>query len=285
MKRNIREERIGGYKMKKVVFITGSSSGIGLETAKYFHEKGWQVIASMRNPDKRNTVLHEIEGIELLHLDVLDQDSAEKAVESVIKKYGKIDALINNAGYELLGPIETLTDEQIKKQFDTNIVAVVSLSKLIIPHMRKAKGGHIINIASIGGQMVFPCMSIYHSTKYAVEGFSKGLSYELREFNIKVKIIEPGLIATNFYSTSLQTPRNGGDNPYQKMTDKVIKNAIKFGQNGSHPSVVAKTIYKAANSQNNKMHYATGQYARTLLLFSRWMPSLFQKTALHMMTK
>lgn len=271
--------------MKKVVLITGTSSGIGLETALFFHNEGWQVIATMRNPQKRKTELHSIEGIDLIHLDVLDPKSAEQAVEYTIKKYKKIDVLVNNAGYDIISSLEDTTLEQITRQFNTNIIGLIYLTKLVIPYMRENKSGSIVNIASIGGKLAFPLMCTYHSSKHAVEGFSKSLWYELKDYNIKVKVIEPGLIYTNFYSYSLDSPKVDDSNPYKTITENVVKNSVKFGKIGSHPSVVAKTIYKAANSQSYKIHYSTGRSAKLFLWLNEWMPLLFRKIAFNSMAK
>lgn len=271
--------------MKKVVFITGSSSGIGLETALRFYKEGWQVVATMRNPDKRDTPLHKLENIDLLHVDVCDEDSGKAAVDVTISKYGHIDVLVNNAGYELMGALENLEMDAIRKQFDTNVIGLIAMSKLVIPYMRQEKKGTIINIASIGGQITFPIMSMYHGTKHAVEGISKSMAYELKDQGIKVRIIQPGLIKTNFYSTSMKFGEMADSNPYKLLTERTVKRSLDLGSVGSHPSEVADTIYKSAVSKRNKLYYVRGKYGRSLLFFNKWFPGLFRVAAYRTMAK
>lgn len=259
--------------MSKTVLITGTSSGIGLETAKIFHSKGYKVIATMRNPDKRDTELHHLENIDLYHLDVTDLGSCDKAVEYIIKEYGSIDILVNNAGYDLYGALENITMDQIRKQFDTNVLGMIYLTKIIVPYMRKAGQGSIINIASLGGIFTLPVSSMYNSTKFAVEGFSRSIAHELKTQNIKVKVIEPGLINTNFYNTGIDKNELAEDNPYKIMSDNMLKNSTEKCNKGSHPSVVAKTILKAASSKNYRIRYSTGSQAKILLWLHRWVPS------------
>ncbi|WP_244228721.1 SDR family oxidoreductase [Mucilaginibacter endophyticus] len=188
--------------MNKTILITGASSGIGAATAKLFQAKGWNVIATMRQPENQ-TELKATDNLLLTRLDVLDLESIQNAVNEGIKKFGKIDVLVNNAGYGAFGTLESFTREQIIRQFNTNVIGLLDVTKALLPHFRANKSGVIINISSIGGKMTFPLGTLYHGTKFAVEGISESLSYEVEEFGGKVKIIEPGAIATDFAGRSL----------------------------------------------------------------------------------
>ncbi|MCL2318378.1 MAG: SDR family oxidoreductase, partial [Methanomassiliicoccaceae archaeon] len=182
----------------KTVMITGSSSGIGKETARIFQKKGWNVIATMRDPNAEEE-LHTLENVKVVKCDVTDLDSISSAVKEGIAAFGKIDVLVNNAGYYAIGPFEAATHEQIEKQFDTNLLGVINMTKEVLPYLREQRSGTIVNVSSIAGMVTFPLHSLYNSTKWGVEGFSEALRYELRPFNIRVKIIEPGVIKTDFY--------------------------------------------------------------------------------------
>jgi NAD(P)-dependent dehydrogenase (short-subunit alcohol dehydrogenase family) len=196
--------------MGKVALITGSSSGIGLESAKLFAKSGWTVIAGMRNPDSRITPLHDYPNrVNIVHIDVTDDKSITDAVEYTVKNFGGIDVLINNAGYGLTGIFEYYDEEKVRKQFDTNFFGIVKLTKAVLPYMKSQKRGTIVNVASVGGRITFPLFSFYHATKWAVEGFSESLQHELVPFNIRIKIVEPGPVKTDFYNRSMDifTPK------------------------------------------------------------------------------
>ncbi|MCF8411131.1 MAG: SDR family NAD(P)-dependent oxidoreductase, partial [Crocinitomicaceae bacterium] len=164
--------------MNKTIFITGASSGIGKETAKLFQAKGWNVIATMRNPEKE-TELNQLENVMVAQLDVLDVNSIQKAFTEGIQKFGGIDALLNNAGYGAYGPLEAFNRDNIVRQFNTNVIGLLDVTRAVLPHFREHKKGIIINISSIGGKMTFPLASLYHGTKFAVEGISESLNFEV----------------------------------------------------------------------------------------------------------
>ena len=237
--------------MKKTVIITGASSGIGLETALIFFEKGWNVVATMRNPESRKTRLHE-EKIDLRHLDVTDRDSIKEVIQYARDKYGRIDVLVNNAGYAVRGPFEMSDPTQVKTQFDTNVLGLMDTCRIIIPVFREQRDGTIINVASIGGRATIPFYSIYNSSKFAVEGFSEALHFELRPFNIRVRIIEPGFILTDFYGRSMVETQKETRNEYSEMYERSLGKAEAMGKGASHPIVIAKLIYKAARSRGYK---------------------------------
>jgi NAD(P)-dependent dehydrogenase (short-subunit alcohol dehydrogenase family) len=257
--------------MKKTIFITGASTGIGKTTAIYFAKQGWNVAATMRNPDKEID-FKAFENIKCYALDVLNEERIQLAFDLALADFGTIDVLVNNAGYAALGPFEAATKAQIEKQFDTNVIGLMSVCQILIPYFRALKNGMIINIASVGGRMTFPLYSLYHGTKWAVEGFSESLSFELKQFNIKVKLIEPGAIRTDFYDRSPDLLKKEGLTAYNKYVDKISANFLKAAASAPGPEVVAKTIWKAANSNNYKLRYAVGSGAPFFLFLRRILP-------------
>ena len=188
--------------MKQTVLITGTSSGIGKATAKFFHNKGWNVVATMRSPEKEEE-LHSLENVLVLRLDVTDTDSIGKSVNQAIEKFGKIDVVVNNAGYAVAGVFESASKESIDRQFAVNVTGLIDVTQAVLPHFRKNRSGVFVNISSMGGKVTFPLLPLYHATKFAVEGFSESLSYELAPFGVKLKIVEPGGVSTDFGTRSL----------------------------------------------------------------------------------
>lgn len=240
--------------MNKVILITGASSGIGKETAKLFQTKNWKVAATMRSPEKAED-LQRIADIETFRLDVTNVDSIKSALAATLEKFGRIDAIVNNAGYGLVGAFEAASAEQIEKQFQTNVFGVMNVCREILPVFREQKKGIIVNVASMGGRITFPLYSLYHATKWAVEGFSESLQYELEQFNIRVKIIEPGPIKTDFYDRSQDLTRREGLTAYDWFIDKAMPNMQKAGENAPDGSIVAETIYEAVTDGSKKMRY------------------------------
>lgn len=240
----------------KTIFITGTSSGIGKETAKLFQRMGWNVIATMRNPQDGKE-LGKLKNVKIIYCDVTNLDSIKAAVEEGIRTFKSIDVLVNNAGYYIIGPFEAATHEQIKHQIDTNLLGLIEVTKEIIPYFRKQKSGTIINLSSIAGIISVPLQSLYHATKWGVEGFSESLQYELQPFNIRVKIIEPGVIKTDFFDRSLTIVQDDTLIEYEPYSQKVIKNLLNEGK-ASSPVGVAETIYKAATDNSTKLRYPTG---------------------------
>jgi NAD(P)-dependent dehydrogenase (short-subunit alcohol dehydrogenase family) len=257
--------------MSQTVFITGTSSGIGQLTALYFAKQGWNVAATMRNPDK-DKELGNFSNIKRYSLDVTDSSSIQQALEAAIKDFGRIDVLVNNAGYGADGVFEAMSDQVIEKQFDTNVFGLMRVTRALIPHMRDNKGGIIIQIASVGGRVTFPLYSIYHGTKWAVEGFSEALHYELAPFKIKIKIIEPGSIKTEFYGSSRQFIMRDDLTMYKNFVDKAEKLSQETGNNGEPPELVAQEIFKAATDGSNKMRYPIGKPAPLLLTLRKLLP-------------
>jgi short-subunit dehydrogenase len=257
--------------MKKTVFITGASSGIGKATAKLFAQKGWNVAATMRTPEKENELI-KFENVKIFKLDVIDTKSIKTAINEAKRVFGDIDVVVNNAGYGLTGPFEASTMEQIDRQFQTNVFGLMNVTREILPHFRDKEDGVIINVASMGGRITFPLYSLYHASKWAVEGFSESLQHELKPFNIKVKIIEPGPIRTDFYDRSMDVMRKEGLDAYDSYINKAMPNMNASGINGAPPEVVAKTIYKAAVSNNWKLRYPADLNAKLILILRGVLP-------------
>jgi NAD(P)-dependent dehydrogenase (short-subunit alcohol dehydrogenase family) len=267
--------------MTKTVLITGASSGIGRATALYFQKQGWNVVATMRSPDKetdRADSLAKLDRLICLKLDVTDHQTIIDAVAETIARFGAIDVLVNNAGYGMLGAFETSTPAQIQRQFATNVFGLMETTRAVLPHFRDRKQGVIVNVASIGGRVAFPLYSLYHSTKWAVEGFSESLQHELLAFNIRVKIVEPGPIKTDFYERSAERTSNPDFPAYDEFSDRILTKLNQIGTTGALPEVVAKTIYKASTDNSWKLRYPADPIAKQLLFIRKLLPDfLFTK--------
>jgi NAD(P)-dependent dehydrogenase (short-subunit alcohol dehydrogenase family) len=258
----------------KTILITGASTGIGKATALMFHKRGWNVIATMRSPEK-GTDLQQLDRCVVLPLDVTDVGSIEGAIASGIQQFGSIDGVVNNAGYALMGAFEPCEPAQIEKQFATNVFGLMAVTRALLPHFRQNRSGTIINVASVGGRITFPAYTLYHSTKWAVEGFSESLQYELAPFNIRVKIVEPGPIKTDFYDRSPDFGQGQGKEAYQSFLDRVMPQMDKAGREGSPPEAVAEVIFKAATDSSKRLRYPAGSIAGQLLLLRKILPDSF----------
>jgi short-subunit dehydrogenase len=210
---------------KKTIVITGASSGIGKASVKYFAEKGWNVAATMRAPEKE-TELSEIENVKIFELDVAKQETIDQVYENILKEFGEVDALLNNAGYAVSGPFELSTDEQIRKEFDVNVFGLFNTTRTFLKHFREKRKGVIVNISSMGGKITFPLISTYHSTKFAVEGFTESLSYELDALGIKVKLVEPENIATDFSGRPLDVAKSETITDYNEYTNNFFSSDL-----------------------------------------------------------
>lgn len=254
----------------KTIFITGASSGIGRETVKFFLKKGWQVAATMRNHQNEREFIN-VKGVKIFKCDVTNHDDIRKAVKESILTFGKVDVVVNNAGFYTIGPFEAATNSQISEQLDTNLKGAMIVTKEFLPYFRKNKSGVIINISSIAGLMAMPIQSLYHASKWGIEGFSEALQYELKPFGIKVKIIEPGVIKTDFYGRSKIVVSNEDTKEYDEYSNKVIDILIKHGQRGSSAEKVAETIYKAATDNKSQIRYRVGKL-KFLPTLKRFLP-------------
>jgi len=250
--------------MKKTILVTGASSGIGKATAKLFHQNGWNVIATMRQPEKEEELVN-LDDVLVARLDVLDATSIEAAIESGIKRFSRIDVLLNNAGFGAYGPLEATSIETIERQFDTNVIGLLRTSKAILPHFRANKQGVIVNISSLGGKIAFPLGSLYHGTKFAVEGLSEALSYELEAIGVKVKIIEPGMIRTDFGGRSFSFSNDENIAEYQPLVQKVIEGFGAAQDAASEAGLVAEVIYRAVTDNSAQLRYTAGQDAAALI--------------------
>lgn len=255
----------------KTILITGSSSGIGRATALYFAAKGWNVAATMRSP-QREFKLAKLPNVKVYPLDVTRPETIKEAVTAAISDFGGIDVVVNNAGYGGVGIFEAASQEQIERQFGTNVFGVMNVIREILPHFRERKGGTIINVTSVGGIITFPIYSVYHATKWAVEGFAESLQYELKPFNIKVKNIEPGAIKTDFYDRSQDLFKKDGLNAYDSYQKVAFANTQAAGANAPGPDIVARAIWKAANARSFRLRYPAGIQAAALIATKLLLP-------------
>lgn len=246
------------------VLITGSSTGIGRAAAEYFQQRGWNVAATMRTPAKE-TALTKLERVICPALDVTDAASIAQAVTETLERYGRIDALVNNAGYGLTGPFEGASEAQIRRQFDTNVFGLMAVTRAVLPHFRQRRSGTVINVASMGGRLTFPLYSVYHGTKWAVDGFSESLRFELEPLGIRVRIVEPGAIKTDFYERSNDSTLATAPAEYQDWARRALANMDSAGAKGLAPEKVAATIYRAATDTGARLRYPVGPDARSLL--------------------
>ena len=246
--------------MSYTILITGSSTGIGRATAIHFHEKGWNVIATMRSPEKEQELIN-LENVLVSRLDVTDPDSIGQAVEEGIEKFGKIDVLVNNAGYGAYGPLEAVPREKIIRQFNTNVIGLLDVTQALLPHFRANNSGVIINISSVGGRITYPLGSLYHGTKFAVEGISESLHYEMAEIGVKVKVVEPGAIATDFGGRSFDFNNDESITAYQTLVGKLFEAFEGVSAVASPASLVAEVIFKAATDGTDQLRYTAGEDA------------------------
>ena len=284
-----------GYTKKnyKVAVVTGSSSGIGFETSLLLARNGFYTYATMRNPNKSkkerivNVANRERLPLQVIPLDVVDNKSVKEAIGRITTEQGRIDVLVNNAGYLLLGPLEELSIEEFKEQFETNFFGAIRVTQAVLPIMRRHKEGVIINISSIAGRIGFPLSSAYVSSKFALEGLSESMAYEVEQFGIKVILVEPGVIKTNFSnnikigkrvdnsSSSSSSSNNNNNNnnnshtnsssPYSELIRNRLAGFKPRFESGSSPIEVAKTILKCVTSETPHLRYLVGDDAFKLM--------------------
>jgi NADP-dependent 3-hydroxy acid dehydrogenase YdfG len=248
---------------RKTVLITGSSIGIGRATAEHFQKSGWNVVATMRNPDAGKD-LAALDNVLVTKLDVTDERSIEAAAAAAVERFGGIDVLVNNAGYGAYGVLEATSVDSIRRQYDTNVIGLLAMTKAVMPGFRKQHSGVIVNVGSIGGRLTFPFGTLYMSTKFAVEGISEALSFETREIGVRVKLVEPGMIRTNF-ANAIEFSNDRSLAEYQPLIGKMFEAVGTLAAAGSEPSVVAEVIYAAATDGTDQLRYTAGEDAKRLV--------------------
>jgi NAD(P)-dependent dehydrogenase (short-subunit alcohol dehydrogenase family) len=245
--------------MNKTIILTGASSGIGKAAAKKFAAEGWNVIATMRNPEQEQE-LTQLPNVLVTKLDVQDPASIANAIQEGIDRFGQIDAVVNNAGYGQNGVFEAISPEQIQQQFDVNVFGVMNVTRALLPHFRQQKSGLILNISSGAGRFTLPLISLYAASKFALEGFSEALSFELSTLNIIVKIIEPGGTETNFSNVTREQfahdPTLADYTPFTEAAGKMFAGMVAARLVTADD--VAETIYTAATDGTDTLRYAVG---------------------------
>jgi short-subunit dehydrogenase len=257
--------------LKQVALITGCSSGIGYETSILLAKNGFKTYATMRNTDKGNKLkeISDKENLDLkiIKLDVTDDYSIKNAINEIVEETDRIDVLVNNAGNNIAGAVEDLSIEEFKEQFETNFFGLIRVIKGVLPIMRKQNSGIIVNLSSIVGKMAIPLNSAYVSSKFAVEGFSESIRYELEDFGIKVILIEPGVIKSNFYE-NIKMAKNSLMDPtsvYQPITQKIFEAFLPMLEYAFPTKIVADAILEAVTSDKPHIRYAVGDDAKSII--------------------
>ena len=255
--------------MDKVALVTGSSSGIGFETSLALARNGYHTFATMRNLGKDEKIKQIIEkedlSVEILELDVDNEESVNRAIKTVSEKKGRIDVLVNNAGYGMWGTVEDVSIDEFKEQFETNFFSIIRLIQKVAPIMRKQGSGNIVNISSVAGRIGFPVSPAYISSKFALEGLSESLRFELMPFGINVIIIEPGVIKTNFFDSMKMSEKSQQNSTYKEITDKVISGVKMMAEMGTHPKEVANVVIKTLGEEKPLPRYVIGNDAMMFL--------------------
>jgi NAD(P)-dependent dehydrogenase (short-subunit alcohol dehydrogenase family) len=250
--------------MPQTILITGTSSGMGRDMVEYFAKKGWNVAATMRNPAKDGIGFESMGSVKTYALDVTDQNSIQAAIDETIIDFDGLDVVVNNAGVGQLGPMEGASDSQIDQQIAVNFRGPISVMRAALPHFRAQKSGMFVNITSIGGRMTMPHNSVYHGMKWGLEGFTEALSYELRPFGIKLKLIAPGGVKTDFAGRSLTRTNAGIDKEYERQLEAFVTTAMKRSDNWSEPRVVSEVVYEAVSDGSDKLRYLAGDDAKMM---------------------
>lgn len=239
----------------KTIFITGASTGLGRAAALLFAQKGWKVIATMRNSDKEKELAAE-PNITLMQLDVTNPEQISQAAEKALA-LGPVDVVFNNAGYGLIGPLESFTDEQLQRQLNTNLLGVIRVTKAFIPAFRERRSGLFITTTSIGGLMAYPFGSLYHATKWALEGWSESLSFEMSTYGVGVKTVSPGGINTDFQSRSMDMGRHEAYDAAMEKLFEVYRKPERAA-NRSTAEMIAEIVYEAATDNKDQLRYVAG---------------------------
>jgi NAD(P)-dependent dehydrogenase (short-subunit alcohol dehydrogenase family) len=254
--------------MARTVLITGSSSGLGRAAARLFQSRGWNVVATMRSPERETELMH-LDRTLVTRLDVEDRPSIEAATAAGIAAFGRIDVLVNNAGFRTFGLLEATPAAAIRRQFDVNVLGLLATTQALLPHFRVNQAGTIVNVSSVGGRAAFPLGSLYHATKFAVEGLSESLSYELAPQGVRVKLVEPGSIATDFGGRSMTFSNDPALEEYQLFIQTVMAAYERFTAQSSTPEAIAEVVYEAATDSTDRLRFEAGEDARQLLAARR----------------
>jgi len=247
-----------------VAVVTGSSSGIGLATSLALARNGYLTYATMRNLAKRDSIQSVAEKqhlpVRVVQLDVTDENSINNAIQSVLSESGRIDLLVNNAGYALTGAFEDIGIDEIKAQYETNVFGVIRVTQAVLPIMRKQGSGRIINISSGAGRTGYPGGSAYVSSKFALEGLSESMAFEVEQFGIKTVLVEPGFVRTNFADNIVIARKAQEPNsPYSQMMQKMSSNRGKVLENASDANLVADVVVEAATAKEPNLRYLAGK--------------------------
>jgi NADP-dependent 3-hydroxy acid dehydrogenase YdfG len=258
-------------RIMKTVFITGASSGIGKAAAVLFQQRGWNVAATMRHPEKE-TELTRLNNVRCYPVDVTDTNSIKESIAAVFQDFGNIDVLVNNAGVYITKPFEMLSEDDMDHIINTNIIGTMNMIKTILPHFRSRKQGVIINISSVAGRTTFPFQSLYHSSKWAIEGMTEGIQNELDKMNIRVKMVEPGMVKTKLYNPIKNLYTDDYPEEYSVSFKNWHKYLMESFDKGYAPEVTARTIYKAASDNKSKLRYASGLDTKLVFLLRGLLP-------------
>ena len=255
--------------MEKIALVTGSSSGIGFETSLALARNGFHTFASMRDVGKCEEIKQTIEkedlSVEILELDVDKEESVDHAIKTILEKKDRIDVLVNNAGYGMWGTVEDVSVDEFKEQFETNFFSIIRLIQKVAPIMRKQNSGNIVNISSVAGRIGFPVSPAYISSKFALEGLSESLRFELMPFGVNTIIIEPGVIKTKFFDSMKLAEKAQQDSAYNDITEKVISGVKMMTEMGTHPKEVADMVIKALKDEKPLPRYIVGNDAMMFL--------------------
>lgn len=255
-------------KIPKVALVTGASSGIGKSIVQQLLKDGWTVYGAARRVEKMADIVQA--GAKALSLDVTHEDSLQTAVHTLLSAEGRIDALVNNAGYGSYGAIEDVPIPEAKQQFEVNVFGLIRLTQLVLPAMRQAKSGTIVNISSMGGRIWMPVGGWYHATKHAVEVLSDALRVETQPFNIRVVVVQPGAIESEWSGIAAQTLEKTSQGSVYGAAIEPMARILKHYSTAASPEVVAKAVSKAVNSRHPRRRYATPTDAK-LLIFLNWL--------------
>lgn len=250
--------------MTKTILITGASSGIGKATVLYFAERGWNVVATMRKPDDGAQLAAD--NVLVTRLDVVDDASIQSAVDAAHDRFGGIDALLNNAGYGAYGALEATPMHVTRRQFDVNLFGLIAVTQAVLKGMRARKSGVIVNVSSVGGRMCYPFGALYHGSKWAVEGLSEALHYELIPLGIRVKVVEPGGVDTDFAGRSFVFTNDESMAEYQPMVQALLAaQANTDTSTFQQPTGVAEVIWEAVHDETDRLRFISGDGAKALL--------------------